>query len=126
MIVTLLFAAATPVATAPAVPATCAKPVYLVVTIDHLDRTHTKAYGEALRASGIVKRNGGSYTMLGPPALVLEGEWPADRAFVVEEYPCMAAFRAMWFSDEYQKRIKPLRANSGAYTIALFDSYPPK
>lgn len=113
-----------PAGAAPAPTAACDKPVYLVVTIDKLDRTKSKAYGEALRSSGIVKRNGGAYRIVGAPVQVLEGVWPATQMLLVEEYPCMAAFRSMWFSDEYQKRIKPLRAGSGTYTIAIFDSYP--
>ena len=128
----LAVAAPAPAPPAPPVPPSsqpadtgCSAPVYLVVWIDHLDRSKSKAYGEALRSSGIVKRNGGQYQMVSPPALLLEGEWPADRGFVVERYPCLAAFKAMWYSEEYQKRIKPLRDNSGTYTVALFNSYPP-
>lgn len=103
----------------------CNKPVILVVWIEHLDRTKSKAYGEGLRSSKIVSRNGGQYVAVSPPAMVLEGTWPADRGFVTERYPCLAAFRSMWFSQEYQKRIKPLRAGSGKYTIALFNERPP-
>ena len=55
--------------------------------------------------------------------MMLEGEWPADRGFVVERYPCLDALKAMWFSDEYQKKIKPLRANSGNYTVAVFKQF---
>jgi uncharacterized protein (DUF1330 family) len=119
-------APAQPAAQAQAVaPATCDKPVYLVVTIDKLDRSKTKAYGEGLRASGIVRRHGGQYKAVGPPDLMLEGEWPADRGYVIEEYPCMEQLRAMWFSDEYQKKLKPLRAGSGTYTVAVFRKYQP-
>ena len=54
--------------------------------------------------------------------MVLEGSWPSDRGFVVEHYPCLEAFKALWFSKEYQQRLKPLRAGSGDYTIALFNA----
>lgn len=109
----------------PAARPGCNKPVILVVWIEHLDRTKSKAYGEGLRASQIVPRNGGQYIAVSPPVRVLEGEWPADRGFVTERYPCLAAFEAMWYSDEYQKKLAPLRAGSGQYTIALFDERPP-
>jgi uncharacterized protein (DUF1330 family) len=108
----------------PAASAACNKPVILVVWIEHLDRTRSKAYGDGLRSSKIVPRNGGQYVAVSPPLQVLEGEWPADRGFVTERYPCRAAFDAMWFSNEYQKRLKPLREGSGAYTIALFEERP--
>lgn len=100
----------------------CVDPVYLVVWIERLDRTRSRAYGDGLRSSGIVARNGGEYMAVSPPALVLEGRWPADRGFVVERYPCMAALRRMWYSDEYQNRLKPLRAGTGDYTVAVFNA----
>jgi uncharacterized protein (DUF1330 family) len=99
----------------------CNKPVMLVVWIDHLDRAKSGPYGVALRSSKIVQRHGGEYKAVSPPLRVLEGEWPADRGFVVERYPCLKAFEAFWYSDEYQQRIKPLREDSGQYTIALFE-----
>lgn len=103
----------------------CTKPVYLMVHIEQLDRTKSAAYGKALRKSGIVSRYGGEYLMVSPPSLMLEGDWPADNGFMIERYPCRAMFEAMWFSDEYQNELKPLRDGSGVYTVALFDSWPP-
>jgi len=99
----------------------CNKPVMLVVWIEHLDRAKSGKYGDALRSSQIVRRHGGEYKAVSPPLRVLEGEWPADRGFVIERYPCLAAFEAFWYSDEYQKRIKPLREGSGEYNVMLFE-----
>jgi uncharacterized protein (DUF1330 family) len=110
-------------ASAPAAPA-CDKPVYLVISVDQFDRAKALPYAQAMRESGIVKRNGGSYRISGAPKQVLEGEWPAGRGFVVEHYPCHEAFERMWKSDEYQRKLKPLRAGTGNYTIALFDAVP--
>jgi len=97
----------------------------LVVWIDNLDRTKSKAYGDGLRATRIVARHGGRYLAVSPPGQLLEGKWPVERGFVLEEYPCEQAFREMWFSDEYQQKLKPLRAGSGDYTVALFKTYRP-
>jgi|GEM_PF-4850101 len=128
----LLFAALVPAlaadtargaTTAPTVA--CDKPVYLVVWIENLDRSKSRAYGEALRASKIVSRHGGEYKAVGPPVVMLEGNWPADRGFVVEQYPCLEAIKTMWYSQEYQKKLVPLRAGSGDYTVAVFDAYRP-
>ncbi len=102
-------------------PANCTRPVMLVVWIDHLDRSKSAAYGEALRRTKIVRRHSGQYKAVSPPLKVLEGEWPADRGFVVERYPCLEMFEKFWYSDEYQKEIRPLREGSGAYTVALFE-----
>ncbi|MFY7761480.1 DUF1330 domain-containing protein [Aquidulcibacter sp.] len=104
--------------------ASCDKPVYLVIMVDQFDRTKARPYAEAMRASGIVRRNQGSYKISGAPTLVLEGQWPSDRGFVVEHYPCRAAFEAMWNSAEYQEKLKPLRANTGNYSIMLFNAVP--
>ena len=111
-----------PATAALAAEARCDRPVFLVVSVDHLDRTKSKAYAEGLRDSGIVRRNGGRYRVAGAPLLTLEGSWPQDRGFVIEEYPCLAAFKSMWYSYEYQNKLKPLRANSGDYTITLFNT----
>jgi uncharacterized protein (DUF1330 family) len=115
-------ALSTAVATAPIVTSpTCNKAVYLVVQIERLNRNKTKAYGEALRSSGIVRRFGGVYKAWGSPQAVLEGRWGTNDALIIERYPCREALDAMWNSDEYQNRIKPLRAGSGHYTITIFN-----
>ena len=106
-----------------AVPAVCNDPVYMLVMVDRLDRTKSKAYGDGLRSTGIVKRHGGQYKAVGAPLVMLEGAWPKDRSMVLETYPCLEALRTMWYSEEYQKRLKPLRAGSGEYTVAVFKSY---
>lgn len=103
----------------------CDDPVYLVVWIDHLDRTKSAPYGAGLRQTRIVPRHGGEYLAVSPPLKVLEGDWPADRAVVVERYPCQAAIERMWYSDEYQNELKPLRAGSGTYDVAVFKAFRP-
>lgn len=99
----------------------CNKPVLLVVWIEALDRSKSGAYGKALRESKLVPSHGGTYQAVSPPAELIEGEWPVDRGFVVERYPCRAAFERFWTSEEYQQKVKPLREGSGKYTVALFD-----
>jgi uncharacterized protein (DUF1330 family) len=93
--------------------------------VDRLDRTKSKAYGDGLRSTGIVKRHGGEYKAVGAPLVMLEGAWPKDRSMVLETYPCLEALQRMWYSDAYQKGLKPLRAGSGDYTVAVFKSYKP-
>lgn len=113
-------------ATAPASPATtpesASQPVYLLVMVDDFDRAKFKPYQDALRSTGIITRNGGEYLAVGAPAQLLEGDWPKRRSFVLEKFPSMADFKNFWFSDEYQKKIKPLRDETGKYTIAVFET----
>ena len=102
---------------------TCNAPVYLVVWVDHLNRAKSKAYGEGLRRSHIAGHYGGKYVAVSPPLEVLEGDWPPDRGFVLEEYPCLEAVKKLWYSEEYQKQLKPLRADSGDYKVAVFKKW---
>ncbi len=98
------------------------QPVYLLVMVDDFNRSAFKPYQDALRTTGIITKNGGEYLAVGAPAQLLEGDWPKSRSFVLEKFPSMADFKNFWFSDEYQKKIKPLRDNTGKYTIAVFES----
>lgn len=109
-----------PLEGAAASPESCNEPVILIVWVDGFDRAKSKAYGDGLRSTKIVPRHGGRYIAVSPPVEVLEGAWPAERAVVVEQYPCQQAFREMWFSREYEDKLKPLRAGTGDYKIALF------
>ncbi|MDX2145054.1 MAG: DUF1330 domain-containing protein [Rhodospirillaceae bacterium] len=104
----------------------CARPAYLVVWIDNLNRAKSAAYGKALQQTQIVRRHGGKYIVSGSPTELLEGDWPAERGFVIEKYPCMQAIRDFWYSDEYQKSIMPLRRGSGDYIVAAFEEYQPR
>lgn len=106
-------------------PSGCDRPAYLVVAIDDLDRSKSAAYGEALRRTQIVPRHGGRYVAVGTPALVLEGEWPANRSFVLEKYPCLEMIRTFWYSTAYQQEIMPLRAGSGRYGVFAFEEFRP-
>jgi len=117
--------AAAPQVAAVPLPAGCDRPAYLLVTVDNLDRTKSKPYGEALFKSKIVRRHGGTYLAVGAPGKVLEGTWPAERSLVLEKYPCKEMIETFWYSDEYQKDIKPLREGSGTYNVAVYEEYRP-
>lgn len=119
----LLALAVAPWLGAPSVSAqpqeTCNAPVYLVVLVEGFDRERAAPYAQALRSTGIVAAHGGRYRAAGAPLAVLEGDWPADRAFVVEEYPCAERALAMWNSPTYQDQVKPARAGTGRYSVIL-------
>lgn len=100
-------------------PEACNAPVFLIVLVDGFDRQRAAPYAQALRSTGVVAAHGGRYRAAGEPLAVLEGEWPADRAFVVEEYPCAERALAMWNSATYQEQVKPKRAGTGRYSVIL-------
>ena len=72
------------------------------------------------RVIELVERHGGTYLMRGGPLELLEGEWPAQHRLVVSSWPSLEALRAFWQSDEYQQVVKPIRAGTGRYHVAVF------
>jgi uncharacterized protein (DUF1330 family) len=100
----------------------CAKPVYMVGTLETTDPAKIKAYGEALFASRIVYKNGGSYVARAKPLETLEGQWPENRSIILATYPCADAARAFYNSEIYQRQIKPLRDGGGEVWLGLFEA----
>lgn len=114
------------VTSAPAEPAPCDKPVYMVVEGRTLDRARMMAYGKALAASEIYQRLGGYYITLPQPIAVFEGDVPKDYVNLTVRFPCLANARAFWNSRVYQETILPLRQNpsAGAYTVTVYAEAP--
>lgn len=68
----------------------------------------------------LLARHGGEYLVRGGPLELLEGSWPDERRVVVSRWPSLEALRAFWSSSDYQQMIKPLRAGTGDYDVAVF------
>ena len=70
---------------------------------------------------------GGRYLARGVPAKVLEGQWLARQRNVVSVWPDQSATEKFWFSDVYQKEIRPHRVGSSVNDIAIFagEAEPP-
>jgi uncharacterized protein (DUF1330 family) len=64
---------------------------------------------------------GGRYLARGVPAKVLEGQWLARQRNVVSVWPDQAAAEKFWFSDAYQKDIRPKRIGTSVNDIAIFN-----
>jgi len=95
----------------------CNRPAYLIVLMEDLDREKTGEYARALRETGVVRAHGGEYLAYGNPDRVLEGDWPQERSFVIEQYPCLAAIEQFWYSDTYQQQVLPKREGAGRFTV---------
>ena len=96
-------------------------PAYLVAIarVDHWTEDFQK-YAD--QAADLTSKHGASYVIRGAPQTVLEGDLLQDRVMVVSQWPSVEAANAFWESDEYQNKIKPFRAGTGVYDVAVFDS----
>jgi uncharacterized protein (DUF1330 family) len=95
----------------------------MVVVGSILPGASMKAYGEAVSKSSVYKNHQGYYVAFGPMEM-FEGEWPGNRLFLVAEFPCVEAARGMWFSSEYQERIRPLREGCCDLTVSVHKKQP--
>lgn len=118
----LMFAAAAVVA-----PGGCDnKPVLMVVAGPTRDRARMLAYGKAIADSKLYERLGGYY-INAPVALDrFEGDPPPGYTTLIVRFPCLANARAFWNSEEYQKKIKPLRMSpsAGDYFVTVYPEVP--
>jgi uncharacterized protein (DUF1330 family) len=72
-------------------------------------------------AAELSKAYGGEYVIRGKAAAILEGKGLAGKAVVLSRFPSMEKLRAFYDSDEYQNKVKPLRAGTGIYDIGAFE-----
>jgi len=63
---------------------------------------------------------GGRYLARGIPVKVLEGQWLARQRNVISVWPDQAAAEKFWFSDIYQKDIRPHRVGTSVNDIGIF------
>jgi uncharacterized protein (DUF1330 family) len=96
--------------------------VYLVVIGTVTDPARMGAYAKALAESGLYPKHAGQYLALGQPVTDLEN-WPAGQSCVIAQFPDRAAAEAFWWSDRYQKEIKPLRERAGTFHVGLFPAF---
>lgn len=108
----------------PGVNKICDSPVLMMVLGTIEDRAPLRAYSAELAKLNTYPEQQGYYIM-GRPVEIFEGEWPDNRLFVVAHFPCAAAARGFWFSEDYQG-IRPLRAGAGSLSVSLHDVRPPR
>lgn len=127
LMISLLLAG--PVAAQDFDPETCdGKPVIMLVSGMISDWARVRAYGAAIRDSGLYDRLGGYYLNVPRPLAVFEGEPPPMQSILMVRFPCLAHARTFWFSKEYQETLKPLRLNpsAGEFVVTVYpESAPP-
>ena len=95
-------------------------PVFMIVVGTIEDRDKMAAYQGALMESGLYPKNEGYYVAVGRPIEMFEEEWPGNQGMVIARFPSLAHARSFWYSEEYQERIKPLRAGAGTFNVSVF------
>jgi len=97
---------------------------YIVSVVQFTNMTpQLKEYAQ--KSAALAKANGGKYIVRGKAQEVLEGTGMDGKSVVILEFPSMDQLKAFVKGDEYQKNVKPLRAGTGIYDIAIFEAPPP-
>jgi uncharacterized protein (DUF1330 family) len=102
--------------------AACDAPVYLLITATAHDAARLAAYRQALSGSGLMYAYGAVDILSGPPAEVLEGDWPANYSAKLVRFPCRAAFEAFYGSADYTAKFKPMRDGAADFDVVLVDA----
>jgi uncharacterized protein (DUF1330 family) len=82
---------------------------FFVVEVQVHDPEAYKAY--TAETPGMIAKYGGKWVIRGGAVTPVEGGWDPGRIVVVE-FPDEAAFRAFYWSDEYQELLKIRFANA--------------
>ncbi len=101
------------------------RPVYMVVLAELENRKPMAAYAEAMAQHRLYEKNDGYYTAFGRPLEVFEGEWGDHQPMVMARFPSLEHARRFWHSEDYQQRVKPLRADAGRFRVAVFEELAP-
>ena len=95
-------------------------PAYILTVVELTQVTEDfKKYSAG--AAALSKQFGGEYLIRGKAAKVYEGSLFNGRSVVLSRFPSMEQLEAFYESDEYQKNLKPLRANTGIYDIGSWE-----
>lgn len=99
-------------------------PAYIVSVVQFTKMTpELKEYAQ--KSAVLARSHGGRYIIRGKAAEILEGTGLDDKSVVILEFPTMEQLKGFVKGDEYQKSVKPLRAGTGIYDIAIFEAPPP-
>ncbi len=97
-------------------------PVFMVVAGETLDLERMIVYSKKLRETGLYPALQGYYINSPRPIRVYEGTLPENYAHLIVRFPSVCASDAFWYSEAYQKDVKPLREtpSAGNYTVTVY------
>ena len=81
-----------------------------------------KQYAE--KSAALCAKHGGKYLLRGMPKENYDGDLLEGKLVILTEFPTMDDLQTFIKGDEYQNDIKPLRAGTGEYHIAFYESPP--
>jgi hypothetical protein len=102
------------------IPPGCDAPILLLGVNTITDPARYEVYRKALADSRLTFRHGFRRIFTGTPQAVLAGRWPENTTTTLSEWPCLEAFEKFHYSDDYQKKILPLRRGAARYRLAAF------
>lgn len=100
--------------------------VYLVAN-NHITEYEGALSAYRARVTQTAQSFGGRYLARGTPAKVLEGQWLGRQRNVISVWADQASVERFWFSDAYQKEIRPHRVGTSVNDIGIFagEAEPP-
>lgn len=93
-----------------------------VVALARIDINNRNLQTYIKKSEKLAEEYGGQYIIRGPSDTIIEGDYLIDRSLVVLEFATLAKAESFFFSDSYQKEIKPLRAGTGIYDVAIYEA----
>lgn len=95
-------------------------PAYMIVTASIHDRDRfISGYGKT--AGALVTKFGGRYLLMGPGAVLLEGDFGDGASMVISEWPDKEAAKRFWNSPEYAEA-KKLREGIADCQVLLIEA----
>ncbi len=103
------------------------KPVIMLVAGEIKDWDRIRAYGQAIRESGLYDKLGGYYLNVPRSMATFEGKPGPNQSMLMVRFPCIAHARTFWYSREYQERLKKLRLDpsAGEFTVTVYPEAAP-
>lgn len=92
-----------------------------IIANNHLTGYEGQAAAYRAKVTQTAESFGGRYLARGVPTQVLEGQWLPRQRNVISLWKDTAAAEKFWFSDTYQKEIRPNRIGTSLNDIGLYE-----
>ncbi|MXW21270.1 MAG: DUF1330 domain-containing protein [Gammaproteobacteria bacterium] len=97
---------------------------HYLVAVCHITNFNDNMKKYAQLSAELVAKNGGEYVIRGPAEEDVEGDKLTGCYLIVSRFPTREQLDAFWKGDEYRNNVRPLRAGTGKYDIAIYPAAP--